>query len=65
VAGYTISFPMAIKNANAGIGLVAKRGMTQDDADAIWAEHGETSGSSTTWRICAFCSFPPPVSGGF
>jgi LuxR family transcriptional regulator len=32
---------MAIKNANAGIGLVAKRGMTQDDADAIWAEHGE------------------------
>jgi DNA-binding CsgD family transcriptional regulator len=40
-AGYTISFPMAIKNANAGIGLVAKRGMTQDDADAIWAEHGE------------------------
>jgi LuxR family transcriptional regulator len=41
VAGYTISFPMAIKNANAGIGLVAKRGLTQDDADAIWAEHGE------------------------
>jgi LuxR family transcriptional regulator len=41
VAGYTISFPMAIKNANAGIGLVAKRGMTQDDVDAIWAEHGE------------------------
>jgi LuxR family transcriptional regulator, quorum-sensing system regulator SdiA len=40
VAGYTISFPMAIKNANAGIGLAAKRGLTQDDADAIWAEHG-------------------------
>jgi LuxR family transcriptional regulator len=40
-AGYTISFPMAIKNANAGVGLVAKRGLTQDDADAIWAEHGE------------------------
>jgi LuxR family transcriptional regulator len=32
---------MAIKNANAGIGLVAKHGMTQDDVDAIWAEHGE------------------------
>jgi LuxR family transcriptional regulator len=41
VAGYTISFPMAIKNANAGIGLVARRGLTQDDVDAIWAEHGE------------------------
>jgi LuxR family transcriptional regulator len=40
-AGYTISFPMAIKNANAGIGLAVKKGMTQDDADAIWAEHGE------------------------
>jgi LuxR family transcriptional regulator len=32
---------MAIKNANAGIGLAVKKGMTQDDADAIWAEHGE------------------------
>jgi len=41
VAGYTISFPMAIKNANAGIGLVARRGLTQDDVDEIWAEHGE------------------------
>lgn len=40
-AGYTISFPMAIKNANAGIGLVAKRGLTQDDADEIWASHGQ------------------------
>jgi LuxR family transcriptional regulator len=42
VAGYTISFPMAIRNANAGIGLAARKGMTQDEADAIWAEHGET-----------------------
>ncbi|MDG4648829.1 LuxR family transcriptional regulator [Roseibacterium sp. SDUM158017] len=40
VAGYTISFPMAIKNANAGIGMAVRQGMTQDDADAIWAEHG-------------------------
>jgi LuxR family transcriptional regulator len=39
-AGYTISFPMAIKNANAGIGLAVRKCMTQDDADAIWAEHG-------------------------
>ena len=41
VAGYTISFPMGIKNANAGIGMAVRKGMTQDDADAIWAEHGE------------------------
>jgi LuxR family transcriptional regulator len=40
-AGYTISFPMAIKNANAGIGLAVEKGRTQEDADAIWAEHGE------------------------
>jgi LuxR family transcriptional regulator len=40
-AGYTISFPMAIKNANAGIGMAARRDLTQDDADSVWAEHGE------------------------
>ena len=41
VAGYTISFPMALKNANAGIGLVARPGLTQDDVDAIWRDHGD------------------------
>jgi len=40
-AGYTISFPMGLKNANAGIGLAAERGMSQEDADAIWSQHGE------------------------
>ena len=40
LAGYTISFPMAIKNANAGIGMAVRRDMTQADADAVWAEHG-------------------------
>lgn len=40
LAGYTISFPMSIKNANAGIGLAAKKGMTQQDADRVWAKHG-------------------------
>ncbi len=41
VAGYTISFPMAARRAAAGIGLSAKGGLTQDDVDEIWAEHGE------------------------
>lgn len=41
VAGYTISFPMAIKHAAAGIGLTAKKGLTQDDVDALWARQGE------------------------
>ncbi len=40
-AGYTISFPMCLKNASAGIGMAVRADMTQDDADAIWAEHGE------------------------
>jgi LuxR family transcriptional regulator, quorum-sensing system regulator SdiA len=40
LAGYTISFPMAIKNANAGIGMAVRRDMSQADADAVWAEHG-------------------------
>ena len=40
VAGYTISFPMALKHASAGIGLTAAPGLSQDDADAIWARDG-------------------------
>ncbi len=40
-AGYTISYPMALKHAAAGIGLTAKRGLSQDDVDQIWAERGE------------------------
>lgn len=42
VAGYTISFPTGLKNANAGIGLAARIGMDQAAADAVWAAHGET-----------------------
>lgn len=41
IAGYTISFPMQIKNANAGIGLAARKGMSQEEVDAIWAKHGD------------------------
>lgn len=40
VAGYTISFPIAIKRAAAGIGLAARAGLTQDDVDTIWTLHG-------------------------
>lgn len=40
-AGYTISFPMAIKRAAAGIGLVARNGMTQAEVDALWASQGQ------------------------
>lgn len=40
VAGYTISFHEVSLRAKGAIGLTAKRGMTQDDVDALWAEHG-------------------------
>lgn len=40
-AGYTVSFPMAIKRSAAGIGLAARNGLTQADVDAVWTEHGE------------------------
>ena len=40
-AGYTISFPIAIKRAVAGIGLAARPGLTQADVDAIWRDRGD------------------------
>jgi len=61
VAGYTISFPMGIKNANAGIGLVARKGMTQDDADAVWAEHG--SAIEIINHVAHLCILQLPASG--
>jgi LuxR family transcriptional regulator len=40
VAGYSISFKSLSARSKGGIALTARRGMTQDDADAVWAEHG-------------------------
>ncbi|MCB1335221.1 MAG: LuxR family transcriptional regulator [Roseivivax sp.] len=39
--GYTISFRSVSSRAKGAIALVAKPGMTQDEADAVWARHGE------------------------
>jgi len=38
--GYTICFKLAAARARAVISLCAKEGITQDQADAIWAQHG-------------------------
>ncbi|TCM81502.1 LuxR family transcriptional regulator [Rhodovulum steppense] len=38
--GYSISFRDISARAKGAIGLVARDGMTQDDADAVWDEHG-------------------------
>ncbi|WP_298291237.1 LuxR family transcriptional regulator [uncultured Litoreibacter sp.] len=40
VAGYTISFHEVSLRAKGAIGLTARRGLTQPEVDAIWAEHG-------------------------
>lgn len=40
-AGYTVSFPSVSERIKGAIALTAKPGMTQDDVDAVWAEHGE------------------------
>ncbi len=39
-AGYTISFSDVSVRSKGAIALAARSGLTQDDADAIWAEHG-------------------------
>ena len=40
-AGYTISFREVSVRSKGAIGLTARRGLMQDEADAIWAELGE------------------------
>nr|WP_114287335.1 LuxR family transcriptional regulator [Candidatus Halocynthiibacter alkanivorans] len=39
-AGYTIAFPDSLARAKGAIALTAKPGLSQDDVDAIWDEHG-------------------------
>ncbi len=40
-AGYTVSFRSVSHRTKGAIALTAKIGMTQDDVEAVWAEHGE------------------------
>lgn len=60
-AGYTISFPMAIKNANAGIGMAVKKGMGQDEADTIWQQHGEDI--EAICQVAHLCILQLPATG--
>lgn len=39
-AGVSIAFPDTSSRAKGAIGLCARPGLSQDDVDAIWAEHG-------------------------
>lgn len=40
VAGYSIGFREVSIRAKGGIGLCARKGLSQDDVEQIWAEHG-------------------------
>ncbi|WP_085308753.1 LuxR family transcriptional regulator [Planktotalea arctica] len=39
-AGYSISFKAITSRSKGAIALTARKGMSQDEVDAIWAEHG-------------------------
>jgi len=39
--GYTISFQAMALRSKGGVSLCARQGLSQDDVDAIWAEHGD------------------------
>ena len=39
-AGYTVSFKSISQRSKGAIALTARAGMTQDEVDAIWQEHG-------------------------
>ncbi len=41
VAGYTVSFKSLSTRVKSAIALTGKPGLTQDDVDKIWAEHGQ------------------------
>lgn len=41
LAGYTVSFKSISARSKGAIALTAKEGMSQQDADHVWAEHGD------------------------
>ncbi len=42
VAGVTISFGATPPCGRSAMGMTARKGLTQDDVDAVWEEHGRT-----------------------
>lgn len=41
VAGYSVSFKSISARSKGAIALTAREGMSQDEVDAVWAEHGK------------------------
>lgn len=64
-AGYTISFKSVSVRSKGAISLAARPGMSQDEADAVWAEHGEDIHLANNMAHLKILSLPysPPNRG--
>lgn len=60
LAGMSISFSALAVRAKGGIGLVARAGLTHDDVDAIWAEHGKSIEARCRIAHLRIISLPHP-----
>lgn len=62
-AGYSISFHSASPRTKAAIALTARRGLTQPEVDAIWAEHGDDIQALNTIVHLRILSLPYTAPG--
>jgi LuxR family transcriptional regulator len=65
VAGYTISFKSVSARSKGAIALTGRRGLTQDDVDAIWEAHGRDIILANNVAHLKITSLPyaPPTRG--
>lgn len=56
--GYTISFGSASPRLKGGIALTGKPGMTQDEVDAVWEQHGQDILLMNNVAHLKICSLP-------
>ncbi|SOC11881.1 helix-turn-helix transcriptional regulator [Rhodobacter maris] len=62
VAGYSISFSDPSTRAKGAIGLCARAGLSQEDVEEIWAEHGRTIWVLNTAMHLKISSLPFPTT---
>lgn len=61
VAGYSISFKEISSRSKGAIGLVAERGKTQDEVDALWADKGREIVQMNNVAHLKMTTFPFPT----
>ncbi len=62
-AGYSISFRDASVRSKGAIALTGRRGLSQDDLDAVWAEHGRQIIVMNTVAHLKILNLPYKVAG--